>query len=65
MDGNADIEMMADEIVDCGGGRGTIYAALRDAYQMGKDGISYSELKRRQEEEFERYKAAHPDWAVI
>jgi hypothetical protein len=36
-------------------------AALNDAKRMGADGISYEELKRRQEAEREQWAREHPD----
>lgn len=59
---SSQLEVMADEVVRCSGGsRGTIYAALRDAYEMGRLRISYSQLLVRQERERSSAPKADPD----
>lgn len=61
-----DIEWMADEVVECaGGGRGTIYAALRDAYQMGRYGLTYGELQALQQRELADWREANKDEQVL
>lgn len=57
VDMHPEFEAMADEVVECSGGsRGTIYAALRDAFRMGREGLTYAELQAAQKAE----KAALP-----
>jgi len=51
-----DLETMAREVINLCDPQpenihGTLVAALRDAYSMGSAGISYSELRDRQERE--------------
>lgn len=60
-----DIEAMADEIISacdlpprC---RGTLYAALSDAYRMGRRKISYDALKKLQAQEREAWAKANPN----
>lgn len=52
---HVDLEYMADEVIEvCDlptGTSGTIYSALRDAFRMGREGLTFVALQAKQAEE--------------